>query len=205
MSVTLHVVEPAAAVLNITLHFNINNVLSRRCLQLVYFQHPSYPVVVQHGPSQMFIQFQMRCISLSIPSIITNRTAFKSHDSLHENDSVPIYIRSIHIELRRDLSMEHFQFEISSQYTDHFKSLIYHRISITNTQIENQSKAKNLVLKMSVLPSSSGQYIQSYIEIFASNIRHPIRRLIFQYHFYRNMYHFKCGISSCIYQRSSKV
>ena len=61
----------------------------------------------------------------------------------------------------------------SSQYIDHFESLIYHRLSIANTQIQNQSKPKNLIFKMSVIPSSSGQYMQSYIEIFGSNIPNP--------------------------------
>ena len=58
----------------------------------------------------------------------------------------------------------------SSQYIVHFELLIYHHLFIANSQIQHQSNPKNLVFKMSVLPSSSGQYMQSYIEILASNI-----------------------------------
>ena len=61
----------------------------------------------------------------------------------------------------------------SNQYIDHFESLIYHQLSNGNTKIQHQSKPKDLVFKMDVLSSSSCQCMQSYIQIFASNIPNP--------------------------------
>ena len=127
----------------------------------------------------MYIQSQLRCSSAFISSITKSPTPFESHDALHENDGIPNCLRSIHIELRRDLYIEHLQFEIwshydlqsfneimSSRYMHHFELLIYPQLFIGTAQIEQEWKPENLVLKMSICSLRSVQHTQSYDHFF---------------------------------------
>ena len=59
---------------------------------------------------------------------------------------------------------------LSSQYIDHFESLIYQQLSITNAQIQCQSKRKNFIFKMSISSFLSVEHKQNYNAIYPSNI-----------------------------------
>ena len=111
----------------------------------------------------MFVTLHVAVLLLLL-SIIKNRSTSSQHVINNTRPHIFQYETSSRYDIQSSNETS------STQYIDHFESSISHPLSIANVQIERQSKAKNLIFKMSILSFPSVHHIQSYHAIYPSNI-----------------------------------